>query len=137
VGNSALRAGQPKAAGLHKPLGLPTASNGVSGFFIRRSAPLSLAFVPELLAFGQRQLNFYFAVLEVHADGNQGQSLLLRFADQLADFFLVHEQLPGPQGRVVMNVAVLVGTDVGIEQPEFALFHQAVGIFKVSQAAPN
>src|ERR1700727_1913239 len=104
---------------LNKPLGLPTASNGVSGFFIRRSAPLSLAFVPELLAFGQRQLNFYFAVLEVHADGNQGQSLLLRFADQLADLFLVHEQLPGPQGRVVMNVAVLVG------------------IFKVSQAAPN
>src|ERR1700722_454633 len=57
---------------LLKPLCLPTASNGVSGFLVRRPPSLRLPLVPELLAFGQRQLNFYFAVLEVHPNGNQG-----------------------------------------------------------------
>jgi len=45
---SAVRSGVVKL-----PLGLPAATDRVPGFFVRRPAPLSLAFVPELLAFGQ------------------------------------------------------------------------------------
>src|ERR1700726_3662687 len=63
------------------------ASDGFPRFFIRRSPPLRLPLIPQLLAFSQRQLNLYFAVLEVHPHRNQRQSLLLRLADQLLDFF--------------------------------------------------
>ncbi len=113
------------------------ASDCFPSFFVGRPSPLGFAFIPELLAFGEGQFNFYFAVLEVHADGDQRQSLLLGFADQLADFFFVHEQLAGAERGVVVNVAVLVGADVGVEQPEFAVLDQTVGVFKVGKAAAN
>ncbi len=111
------------------------ASDGFPRFFVRGPAAFGFAFVPELFSFGQRQFNFYFAILEVHSDGNQRQPFLLGFADQLADFFFVHEQLAGAQGGVVVNVAMLVGADMGIQQPEFAIFYQAVRIFQIGEAA--
>jgi hypothetical protein len=112
-------------------------SDRVSRFFVRRPTPLRLPFIPELLALGQRELHFYFAALEVHPHRDQRQSLLLSLADQLADFFFVHEQFAGAEGGVVVHVAVLVGADVGIEQPEFAIFDEAVRIFEVGEAAAN
>ena len=135
-----------RAAG-RTPLGLPAvrrryplllaAPNRFPSFLIRRPSSLGLPFVPKLLAFGQGQLHFHFAVLEVHADWDQRQSLLLGFTDQLADFFFVHQQLTGAQRGVVMDVAVLVGADVGVEQPEFAVLDQAVGVFEVGEAAAD
>jgi len=38
---------------------------------------------------------------------------------------------------MVVDVAVFVGTDVGIEQPKFAVLDQAVGIFEVGEAAAD
>ena len=101
---------------------LPASADGVSGFFIGCSTAFGFALVPQLLAFGQRQLNFHFTVLEVHADGDQRESFLLGLADQLADFFFVHKQLAGAQRGVVVDVTVLVGADVGVEQPELSVF---------------
>jgi len=38
---------------------------------------------------------------------------------------------------MVVDVAVLVGADVGVEEPEFAVLDQAVGIFEVGEAAAD
>ena len=118
-------------------LGFPASADGISGFFVGGAAAFGFAFIPELFAFGQGQFDFYFAILEIHADGDQRQSLLLGFADQLADFFFVHEQLAGAEWSVVVHVTVLVGADVSIEQPEFAVLDQAVRVFEVGEAAAD
>jgi len=49
----------------------------------------------------------------------------------------VHEQLTGAQWSVIVNVAVLVRADVSIEQPEFAVLDQTIGILKVGESAAN
>src|SRR5439155_24424044 len=99
------------------------------------SAPLGLAFVPELLALGHRKFNLYSAIFEVHTRGDERQPPLLRFTDQLANFFFMHEQLAGTQRSVVEDVAMLVRPDVAVKQPEFAIFDQAIGIFQVGPAS--
>ena len=38
---------------------------------------------------------------------------------------------------MVVDVAVLVGADVGVEEPEFAVLNQAVGVFQVGEAAAD
>ena len=38
---------------------------------------------------------------------------------------------------MVEDVAVLVGTDVGVDQPELAVLHQTVGIFQVRAPGAN
>ena len=85
-----------------------------SRFFVRSIAPLGFAFIPELLAFGQRYLNLYFTVLEVHPGGDECQPALLGFADQLADLFFMYQELAGAQGRVVKDVAVLIRPNVAV-----------------------
>src|SRR6266852_8751973 len=100
-------------------------------------AALGLALVPELLAFGQGKFELYSAVFKIHAGGDEGEPALLRPANQLADFLPVHQQLAGAQRSVVEDVAVLVGADVAVEQPEFAVFDEPIGIFKVSAASPD
>ena len=84
-----------------------------------------------MLAFGQGEFNFHSAVLEVHPGGDEGEALLLGLADELANFFFVDQQLAGAQGGMVEDVAVVVGSDVAVEQPEFAILEQPVGVFEV------
>src|SRR3989442_11248259 len=100
-------------------------------------AALGLALVPELLAFGQGKFELYSAVLKIHAGGDEGEPALLRLANQLADFLPVHQQLAGAQRSVVEDVAMLVGADVAVEQPEFAVFDEPIGIFKVGASSPD
>src|SRR5258707_503524 len=57
--------------------------------------------------------------------------------DQFADFLCVHQQLSRPQRGVVMNVAVLIGADVSVEQPHGVFFDQAIGVLEVGQPAPD
>src|SRR4029077_3811483 len=99
----------------------PAPCHSFPGFFVRRATPFSLALVPKLLAFRQRQLDLDSTVLEVHANWYQGQPLLLGLADQLADLFAMHQQLAGPQRSVIVNVPVLVRTDMRIQQPELPI----------------
>src|SRR5580704_14485254 len=49
----------------------------------------------------------------------------------------MHQELAGAKRGVVVNVAVLVGSDVGIEEPKFSVFDESVGIFEVGQAAAD
>src|SRR3974390_780146 len=83
--------------------------------FIGRPAPLGLALIPKLLALGQRQLHFDSAIFKVQADGNQREALLLGLADQLADFLAVHQQFAGTKRSVVVDVAMLVRTDMRVQ----------------------
>jgi len=115
-------------------LRLPAAADGFPRFFIRSSPPFGFALVPELLALGQGQFHLDPAVFEVHPRGNQGQALLLRFADELADLFAMHQQFAGAQRGMIMNVSMLIGADVGVQQPDGVVFDQSIGVFKVSQA---
>ena len=62
---------------------------------------------------------------------------LLRLADELANFFFVDQQLAGAQRSVVEDVAVVIGADVAVEQPEFAIFKQAIGVFEVGLAGAD
>ena len=103
----------------------------------RRAAAFGFALVPKLFAFGKGELQLDLAVLEVKPRRDQGQSLLLRFADKLADFFFVHEQLAGAQRGVVGVVAVVIGTDVAVQQPKLAVLDDAVGIFQVRGSAAD
>jgi len=49
----------------------------------------------------------------------------------------VHKQFAGAQGGVVVDVSVLVGADVGVEQKDFVVFDQAVGVLEVGQAGAD
>ena len=90
-----------------------------------------------LLALGQCHLHLHSAVPEVQPRGDQRQSLLLGLADQLIQFVSVNQQLTSTERLVVEDVAVLVRADVGVDQPEFPVLHQAVGIFQVRPSAAH
>jgi hypothetical protein len=96
--------------------------DGFPGFLIGGAAALGFALIPELLTLGECQFHFYFAVFEIHAGGDQGESALLGFTDQLADFVLVNEEFTGAQRCMIEDVAMFVGADVRVEKPEFPIF---------------
>ena len=98
------------------PLGLPASCDCFTGFLVCRLAPLRLALVPVLLAFGQRQLHFNPTIAEVESRRDQREPLLLSFTNELIQLILVHQQLPGPKGFMIENVAVFVRTDVRVDR---------------------
>ena len=46
------------------------------------------------------------------------------------------QQFARTQRGVIEDVSVLIGADVAIQQPEFAVFDQAVGVLEVAAASP-
>ena len=88
-------------------------------------------------AAGQREFNFHSAILEIQTGGDEGQALLLGLADELANLLFMDQQLAGAQGRVVEDVAVIIRADVAVEQPEFAVLEQSVGVFEVRLSGTN
>src|ERR1035438_3393604 len=96
---------------IQRSLSFPAAVDRFPSFLIGRAPPVGLALVPELLALGQSQFHLDSPVLEVQPRGDQGETLLLGLANQLADLFAMHQQFAGTQRGVVEDVAVLVGTD--------------------------
>src|SRR5262252_2140053 len=109
-----------------------TASDGLTSFAVGRAATLGLALVPLLLAASDRELEFDSAVFEVHACGDQRKSLLLCLSDQFADLFPMHKQLASAQSGVVRIAAMFIGTDVAVQEPEFSVLDEAIGVFQVS-----
>src|SRR5215472_1260245 len=117
--NSSLSLGGARP--MRSPSGFATAGDGFAGLFVGRAAALGFALVPELFAFGEGEFDLDSSVLEVHASGDKGESALLGFAHQLAQLFFMDQELAGAQRCVIENVAVLVRTDVTVEQPELAV----------------
>src|SRR5438552_9278473 len=86
------------------------ARNRCLRFGIRGFAAHGFAFIPELFAARQGQLAFCPSMLKVNARRDQGQPLLLGFADQLAQLVFMDQQFAGPQRFMIKDVAMLVGT---------------------------
>src|ERR1039458_4314721 len=114
-----------------------TSGDGFAGFLVGGATALGLALVPELFALGQGEFDFDFAILEIHAGGDQSESLLLGLANELANFFFVKQKFAGAENGMIGVVAVLIGADVAVEEPEFALLDQAVGVLEIGLAGAN
>lgn len=117
--------------------GFSAAGYRFAGFFVGGTAALGLALIPLLLAFGERKFDFNFTALEIDARWNEGESLLLGFANELANFFGMHEKFARANGGMVGITSVLVGADVAVQKPEFVVFDQAISVFKVGFAGTN
>jgi hypothetical protein len=62
---------------------------------------------------------------------------LLGFTDELTDFFFVNQQLSGAQRGMIGGVAVVIGSDVAVEEPELSVFDEAIGVFQVGGTGTN
>ena len=99
----------------HLPSGLP----------LFRGLPAIILF----LAFGQRDLNLGPSPsTEVNAEGHDRESLLLRLAQQLADFLAMEEQLAWPQRIMVHDIAVAIRRDVAIVQKHLLMIHTGITV---------
>src|SRR5690242_20955771 len=116
---------------------LAGAGNGHPGFAVGGAAAFGFALVPELLAFRQRKFNFYPAIFEVQTGWNEGESLLLGLADKLPNLFLMDQEFAGAQRCVVEDVAVIVRSDVAVQQPQLAILEQAISVLEVSPAGAD
>ena len=70
------------------------------------------------------------SLFEVEPQRDQGCPIFLDALGQFEDFALVEEQSPLPFGVVVEAVAVIVGSDVNIEEPGFSLVYFGIGVGK-------
>src|SRR5579862_3629751 len=61
---------------------LVRAGDRFAGFAVGGAAAFGFPLVPKLFAFGQSEFDFYPAILEIKARGDQGEPLLLGLADQ-------------------------------------------------------
>src|SRR6202040_51301 len=100
-------------------------------FFVGGAATLGFPFVPLLFPTGQRQFDFHPAILEVYAGWDESQAFLLRFANQLPNFFLMNQKFASTQRSMVGIAAVFVGTDMAVQQPQFIVFNEPVGVFEI------
>src|SRR3954470_463921 len=116
---------------------LPRPCDRFPGFFVGGAATVGFALVPQLLTLGECKFYFHASILEIHAGGDEREALLLSFADELFDLFFMHQQFAGAERGMVVNVAMLVGSDMAVEQPQFAVFDQPVGVFEIDQARPD
>src|SRR5438132_7154846 len=108
------------AAGLQRPLHVPVSLT------LRDVA----AFVAVLLPAGEGELDLGAAVLEVELRRDERQTLLGDLAGQGREFLLVQEELAIPVGIVVGDVSLVVGRDMGPDQPGFAVAHVSVGLLE-------
>ena len=86
----------------------------ISSFFVRSTAPLGLALVPQLLALCEGEFQFHSPILEIHPGRDQCQAALLSFTDKLAKLLFVYKQLSGAQWRMVKNISIVVGAYMAI-----------------------
>src|SRR6516225_4747548 len=89
---------------------------------------LGLALVVQLLAAGERKLEFGAAlVVEIELERHQRHSLALDRADELVDLAAVQEELAQALGGVVEAAALQVFRDVGVDQPDLAVTRIGIG----------
>jgi hypothetical protein len=110
------------------------AVDGIPRLVVGGAAAFRLAFVPLLLTFGERKFELDLPIFEVHTSGNERKSFNLRFADQLANFFLVEQQFSGAKFGMIGEVPMVIGSNMTVEEPQFSVFDQPVGIFEIRLA---
>src|SRR5262245_25807423 len=96
-----------------------------------------LALVVRLFAFHQRKGDLDAALLHVHPQWNQRQSLLHHAASQFLDLVAVEEELAVAPFLVMGIAGVAVGTDVHVQQPDFALVNPCVAVPQVDRTFAN
>ena len=74
------------------------------------------------------------ARIEIDAEGNEREALLLRLADKLGDLFLMEEQFACPEGLVVHDVPVAVGIDVAVVQEHLSVVHAGIAVPQIHEA---
>src|SRR5438270_8740704 len=90
--------------------------NGLASLTVSGLALFGLALVPELFAFGESDLAFHSSILEIKTRRDERMAFLLCLSDQLSQLLFVDQQFAGAQRGVVINVAVLIGPNVRIQQ---------------------
>ena len=93
-----------------------------------------LAFVVELFALAQADLDLDPAALEVDLQGDQGVAVLLDLAVEPHDLPLVHQQAAGTAGVHIEAVALLIGGDVHLVEEHLTVLDAAPGILQVQGA---
>src|SRR5262249_7907520 len=106
-------------------------------FALGLASSLGLPLVIEFFAFGQCQLDFDAAVLEVHFCRNYGETLLLRAAGKPVDFGSVHQQFSRASGLMVFAVAMTIRANVSIHEPDFSTAYGSVAVFEITTAFPD
>src|SRR6266508_1167367 len=92
------------------------------------------ALVVELFAAREPQLDFGAAVLEIELERNQREAALLGLARESFDLPRVKQELAHACRLVVELVGARVGTDMGIDQENFAATDLGVAIDEVGLA---
>src|ERR1700741_1714089 len=80
-----------------------------------------LALVVQLLALGERELEFRAAALvEVKLERNQGHAFAVDGADQLVDLLSVQKKLAWPFRQMIEAVGLQIFRNIGVDQPDLA-----------------
>jgi len=105
-------------------------------FNIALCVPLGeiVALVIELFALAQRKLHLHAAVLQIHAQGDQRQTLLHYILMGLADLLLVHQEPLGSHGFGIEIAALFIGADVHVVDEHFAVLDGGVAVFQIALA---
>ena len=88
-----------------------------------------VAFIVEFFALAQGDFQFHPGAPEINGEGNEGQALLLDLAKEVVDLPLVHQQAAGAHGVLIEDIALGIGADVHLLDPQLAVLdlHIAVG----------
>ena len=109
---------------------LPLA-DGLPGFLVDGLHAGHFSLVVKFAAFCQRQFAFEPAILKVDPEGNQCQSFFDGLSNESTNLTSIQQKFTRAQGIVVGKIPMRVGTDMTVQQPDFAGLHQPVGVFKI------
>lgn len=110
------------------------AGDGGAGLFVGVAFAFRFALVPDLLALGQGEFALHLAIAKIKTGGDERKSFLLRLNLKLVNLGTVEQQFTGAQRVVIAGIAVGIRADVGVEQEDFAVLDEAVGVFEVGLA---
>src|SRR6185503_2435904 len=95
------------------------------------------ALVVKLLTLAEGERDLRFPTLEVDLEREQRQTLTLHCADHLPDLLLVQEEFPSPRRLVIEVARLFIGRYVQIEQKDFSVLNDRIGIGDVGLSVPQ
>src|SRR5690606_27846969 len=98
---------------------------------------LVLALVPGFLAFSHADFELEHAAFEIGFERYYGVPLELGGFFHLYDFGPASQQLALPAGEVVVDIAPGIFVDIGVDQPDFVLFHDDEGFRQFQFSRPH
>ncbi len=96
-----------------------------------------MAFIVGFLPPADPEFDFQMPAEKVELQGDQRKALLVDFLLEFADFLLPGEQFAHPQGVVIVDIALLEGTDMHVVHIQLAVFDGGVGILQVDFPGPG